>query len=514
MKVNLAGFNLDKKLIDQLPPDTIATPETISAAYARISRDPRDVPELRKEAREQIKKARRSNQAIVFGMSHHSVAEHAYFNFDILRISRLALEELEARRIGAAYTEKSQRYITLQGDFVTPAEFNADAVRKFQELVEFQNAFYLRNLEKLTSYQFQDNPELAKQAESAASKGTSDKMNRAKNTLEGWAKEDARYALSLATQAQLGMSFNARTLEHAIRIMRYSELAECRELAQKLFDATRQIAPSLIILSDPSEFKKAFKTNLQDDHFKFTISNLKKFVKQLIADNYANIPEMVPEFLRGEHEQLICETNVDRNIAAAIIHHNSLLSIQDSYRIACCMLADEESGQGFFTEVLKFISAFDSIPREFEFSGELKFELIVSASNFAQLKRHRLLTLLAQDYDPSLGVTIPPSIKAIGAEDELLEVCRRSEELYFDLLPEYGKAAEYCLANAHRRRVLISANPRELYHFSRLREDEHAQWDIKQTAGSMMKLAKQVAPHSFILVGGKDRFEKLRKEKA
>ncbi|MDO9578371.1 MAG: FAD-dependent thymidylate synthase, partial [Candidatus Cloacimonadales bacterium] len=297
MKVTLAGFNIDKNLIDKLPEDTIATPETISAAYARISRDPRDVPELRKEAREQVQKARRSNQAIVFGMSHHSVAEHAYFNFDILQISRLALEELEARRIGAAYTEKSQRYITLKGDFVSPAEFNDDDKKVFQELVAFQNDFYLRNLQKLIDHQFATNPDLAKQTEEAAAKGTSDKMNRAKNTLEGWAKEDARYALSLATQSQLGMSFNARTLEHAIRTMRYSELAECRELSQKLFEVTKEVAPSLIILTDPAEFRKAFKTELQDDNFKLTRSNLRKLVKEMIAKYGEGTTSKIPEII-------------------------------------------------------------------------------------------------------------------------------------------------------------------------------------------------------------------------
>jgi len=509
MKVTLAGFNLDKNLIDKLPEDTIATPETISAAYARISRDPRDVPELRKEAREQVKKARRSNQAIVFGMSHHSVAEHAYFNFDILQISRLALEELEARRIGAAYTEKSQRYITLKGDFVIPKEFSDDDAEKFKELVEFQNKFYIDNLEKLTKFQFYNNPELAEQAKLSEEKGTSVKMNRAKNTLEGWAKEDARYALSLATQAQLGMSFNARTLEHAIRSMRYSELEECRELSQKLYDVTKDIAPSLIILTDPDEFKKAFKIELQDDNFKSTRSNMKKYVKELIDKYYGELHEGIPEILEEENEKLIQESNVDQNIAAAIIHNNSKLTIEDSYRIASAILADEERGKSFFAEILKHISAFDSLPREFEFTGDLKFELVVSASNFAQLKRHRLMTLLSQDYDPGLGITIPPSIRAIDAKDELLDVCRRSEELYNEFLLKYGKAAEYCLTNAHRRRVLIAANPRELYHFSRLREDEHAQWDIKETAGRMMNLAKQVAPLAFFLSGGKDQFKKL-----
>ncbi len=512
MKVTLAGFNIDKNLIDRLPEGTIATPETISAAYARISRDPRDVPELRAEAREQVKKARRSNKAIVFGMSHHSVAEHAYFNFDILQISRLALEELEARRIGAAYTEKSQRYITLKGDFVIPKEFNKEDAKKFKELVEFQNEFYLQNLQKLTDHQFASNPELAEQSQKAIEKGTSEKMNRAKNTLEGWAKEDARYALSLATQAQLGLSFNARTLEHAIRTMRYSNLAECRELSQKLFNVTKDVAPSLIILTDPDEFKKAFKTELQDDNFKFTRNNLKKYIGLIINKYYGELNEDLPEILEEKHEKLILSNIIDQNIAAAIIHNNSKLPVEDAFRLASIILLDENGSKEFFKEALKYLSAFDSLPREFEFTGDLQFELVVSASNFAQLKRHRLMTLLAQDYDPTLGITIPASIKAIEAENGLNNVCRRSEELYFEFLPKYGKSAEYCLTNAHRRRVLIAANPRELYHLSRLREDEHAQWDIKETGGRMMKLAKKVAPLSFMLSGGKDKFEKLRED--
>jgi hypothetical protein len=216
------------------------------------------------------------------------------------------------------------------------------------------------------------------------------------------------------------------------------------------------------------------------------------------------------EIISENNEKLILEYNVDKNIAAAIIHRNSQLSIAKSFRIAMRILSNETNGKEFFNEVLKYISAFDPLPREFEFTGDLKYELVVSASNFAQLKRHRLMTLLAQDYDPSLGTTIPASIKAIGAEDELLDVCRRSEELYFEFLPKYGKAAEYCLTNAHRRRVLIAANPRELYHVSRLREDAHAQWDIKNTVRNMLYLAKQVAPLTFMLSGGKDEFEKLK----
>lgn len=120
------------------------------------------------------------------------------------------------------------------------------------------------------------------------------------------------------------------------------------------------------------------------------------------------------------------------------------------------------------------------------------------------------MTLLAQEYNPELGYTIPESIKATNLENELKEICDRSSELFYKFKTKYNRAAEYCLTNAHHRRVLVLINPRELYHVSRLREDAHAQWDIKNTARDMLHLAKQVAPLTFMLSGGKDEFEKLK----
>ena len=110
MRILLAGYNVDSTVIDELkaqasPRDDV-TPETLSAAYARISRDPRSVDELRAVARAEVGKARRSNRNIIFKMGHHSVAEHAVFNFDAIGVSRLAIEEIEKFRL-CSYTEKS-----------------------------------------------------------------------------------------------------------------------------------------------------------------------------------------------------------------------------------------------------------------------------------------------------------------------------------------------------------------------------------------------------------------------
>ena len=145
MDVFLAGYNIDadvlKELLAEAGEREDATPETLSAAYARISRSPRPVDELRRMARQEVEKARRSNKSIIFGMGHHSVAEHAVFNFDIMGVSRLAIEEIEKFRLNS-YTEKSQRYITLDRDYVVPAELNEAERRIFERSISAQNQHY------------------------------------------------------------------------------------------------------------------------------------------------------------------------------------------------------------------------------------------------------------------------------------------------------------------------------------------------------------------------------------
>jgi hypothetical protein len=120
-----------------------------------------------------------------------------------------------------------------------------------------------------------------------------------------------------------------------------------------------------------------------------------------------------------------------------------------------------------------------------------------------------MATLTAQDYDPVLGVTMPPTIEAIGAGREFRELIARTNATYETLLPKAGPAATYVLTNAHRRRVLLKVNVRELYHISRLREDPTAQWEIREAAGRMSELARKEMPLSCMLLGGKDQYPAL-----
>ncbi|MDM7917166.1 MAG: FAD-dependent thymidylate synthase, partial [Candidatus Eisenbacteria bacterium] len=267
LEIRLAGHNLDRDLlleirralarVRDLPAGLSAeadearveaaallekdnwTPETLSAAYARISRDPRAVHELRAAAREEVEAARRSNETIIFGFGHASVAEHAVFNLDILGISRLAVEEVQRARLGS-YTEKSQRYILLEEEFVIPEEIVALGLEKeMREAIARQNAFYRSAYETLLPWVLERHPDIA-----------GSKKHR--RTLEGLAKEDARYGLSLATTVQMGATWNARSLERLIARTAAHPLSELRDFSRKLHASIGEIAPSIVKHTAPA----------------------------------------------------------------------------------------------------------------------------------------------------------------------------------------------------------------------------------------------------------------------
>jgi thymidylate synthase ThyX len=117
-----------------------------------------------------------------------------------------------------------------------------------------------------------------------------------------------------------------------------------------------------------------------------------------------------------------------------------------------------------------------------------------------------MATLVAQDYDPALDVTVPPSIAAIGMETPFRQMMTRTEETFETIRRASPTAAPYILTNAHRKRVLMKMNARELYHIARLRADRHAQWDIRQVTEKMLALARKAMPLTLMMAGGKDQF--------
>jgi flavin-dependent thymidylate synthase len=452
MKVLLAGYNLDAEVIGELTKGQSrqdVTPETLSASYARISRDPRPIDELRKIARAEVEKARKSNSSIIFKMGHHSVAEHAVFNFDLIDVSRLALEAIEKFRL-CSYTEKSQRYQKLEGSFIVPEEIrNSIYVTRYTEIVKKQNDCYKELVEK------------------------------------GIEPEDARYVTPLSTYGQVGMTINARNLELLVRRFASSELAEVRELGKTMYELAAKIAPSIILFTAANDFDQK------------TYSELRK----LLRGKWERKRKVSQRCLLVDHTD-----QADNKLVASLIHTSSGVSYQNCQRIVKDM--KKPARAAIVKKACEYMEFYDSTLREFE-HVYLTYDLVMSSGCFGQMKRHRMATLTSQLYETELGVTVPPKIKAAGLEKEFLAAVKLSEELYAEMKKDAPVAAQYVLTGAHRQRSLMTLGARELYHISRLREDPHAQWEILELSAEMTKLAKSAMPLTMLLIGGKDVYPEI-----
>jgi len=516
LDIRLAGYNVDADSIAEINKivrskdfsdnnyqrlifllDTL-TPETISAAYARISRSPKTIPELRKQSVEDIAESRKTNKTVIFGMGHKSVAEHSQFNFDVMNVSRLAVEKIEEKRL-CGYTEKSQRYVTLDGDFLVPKEIiqaGPKIAERFIDLVtNVQNKFYFDNLKALQEWHAkQDYHELF------AALGIFDKKDRQAATIEGLGKEDARYTLPMATLAQLGMTISARNLEVLITSLRSSNVAEFQDIGEALFKPVDGFAPSVIKYTEPT------------DYFAKTRPELKSLIEEIIWAHEEQISKFSINESKNSGEKNVLILNgldVDSSIIAGLIFSSSSLSYQTAYFLAEQLLGPSEQKR-IFDKSVKYKTKHDPMLREYEL-GDRVAEITLSSSAFAQLKRHRMNTLIAQDYDPTLGFTVPESIIAIGKEKEFEEIMGMTNEFYYDLKgnPKTANVADYILTNAHRRRVLLDANNRQVYAIAMERENLPAQWDIRRIIKEYVAEMKKTN-RTLELACGKHDYDKVK----
>jgi len=481
MRVILAGYNVDSSVLEDarergVDPDRL-TPETLSAAYARISRNPAPVNQLRAEALEEVAKARASNKTIIFEYGHGSVAEHAVFNFDVLGLSRLAIEALEGFRL-CSYTEKSQRYIRLDQDVMVPAEIKDLGLEEdLRALAAAQFEAYNTLYQGILEHLCQTHPKKAKK-------------RRSRSLLEGQAKEDARYVTSLAMAGQLGLTANARNLEHICRRLQAHPLDEVRKLAAALLAEGERVAPSLVPFPEPSAGEIAGAEALA-----------------LAAAKLAHGAGSVEQ--EPDVQLLSCTEDGDLLVAAAMLaaHGGEPLDVWEE-RVRAMAPAEL---RGLFTRVLGPMSIHDRPPRAAELV-QLRFSLITSAACFGQLKRHRMASQIPQAYAPGLGPMVPPLVREAGLTSTFEQVMEKSEALHNKILAEAPAAAPYALTQAHRRRVIFSCNARELYHVARLRQDAHAQWDIRFLADKMVAAAKERLPLTLMLACGKDRLDDVKSE--
>lgn len=268
-----------------------------------------------------------------------------------------------------------------------------------------------------------------------------------------------------------------------------------KEIGEKLFNEVDGIAPSVIKYTQPSNY------------FAKTRPELKKFISEL-KEEY----DIGENSFDDERVRLYPGIKRDNSIIAGLIFSSSDLSYRQCLFLTHKMNEDEKIA--LLNHTIKYQEKHDPMLREYEL-GDRVAEMIMSSSAFAQMKRHRMNTLIPQEYNPSLGWTVPESLMKVGSYNELGNIVRKSIKLHDNLIAEgYPKSvAEYILTNANRRRVLLDANNRQAHAFCMERENLAAQWDIRETANEYHKLLRDEYSDSYLttrMLCGKHEFDELK----
>ena len=176
-------------------------------------------------------------------LGHESPFEHASFTFAIEGVSRSLLAQITRHRI-ASFSVKSQRYVKeMNFSYVIPPEI--EKIPEAKEIYEEAMRQDEENYEKLTQILFE------KHFHELLDAGKTEKD--ARRAAEKRAIEDARFVLPNACETKMMVTMNVRSLWNFFRLRCCSRAQwEIRELAEKMLELCRGVAPKLFAHAGPA----------------------------------------------------------------------------------------------------------------------------------------------------------------------------------------------------------------------------------------------------------------------
>jgi thymidylate synthase ThyX len=453
--------------------------EVIAVIFAYVSRSPKsfrdNIMTVIQEEQLGRERASKFHEKWVLNYGHASVAEHAAVHIGIERVSRLFSSLLELSNEYLSFTEYSQRYQKPEkGDFYVPEEINK-VPSLLNEYIELNNELYH------TYTKINDNLFEFLKMSSPVPQGKEEKVHL--RAIEKIAFEDARYALTLATLTNLGMTANARAIEDTLTKLLSNKYPEARRRAKEIKEEVRFSVPTLVKYAD--ENKYISETNQQLDHI------ASSYISS-VHSNKRHAPGVKLLDWTGKDMPNAEESAITKMINAILFEHSDLryedivISTKPNHR---------QNNLLILREAVENLGKFDNPINAFRLIN-YEAEFTISEACWHQLLRHRRVNWFYKDPSVSNGITIPPNIEESGSSGLLEEATSRSEALFEKLMNEdLAQVASYVVTNAHNRRVLGNFDLWELYHLINLRMSEGAQWDIKNVIGLLATEVSKFHPN-------------------
>jgi thymidylate synthase ThyX len=432
-------------------------PEVIAVAFAKTSRSPKPFREIADELTEAA--SSEFHEKWVLGYGHASVAEHAVLHLAFENVSRLAIECLESNRL-CSYTEKSTRYQIFDTFYVPPAVAAGPHARRYVAACRRLFETYQASLEPVRA------------VVEAAYPRRDDEAERAYQArIRSRYVDVCRFLLPCATVANVGMTANARALEHAITKMLSHPLEEVRAIGEEVKRVAQAEVPTLVKYAAPSPY-------------------LMETARALAADAAAD-----PRDAPGDPGPAVRLVHYDRDaeerLVAACLYRHGRMPYARAWERAARMTPEERAAA--VAQALSRLGRHDAPLREAEHTA-YTFEIVCDQGAYFDLKRHRMMTQSPQAPTVELGYAVPRAIDEAGMGDRYRDAIEEATEAARAVAQDHPDEAAYLVTNAHNRRVLATMNLRELYSLVPLRAREAGHFSYRRIAVLLYEAVRAVHP--------------------
>jgi thymidylate synthase ThyX len=452
-------------------------PETIAVTFAKTSRSPQSFREIASELTDE--KSAQFNERWVVGYGHSSVAEHAVLHLAVENISRLAVECLQSNRL-ASFTEKSTRYQQWNNtDFYLPKEFAGTKSEKvFEEIIHYLFDTYQKSTLTLCELIKEKYLQLV---------GVKEKVYETQ--IRSMPVDASRFLLPAASLANVGITINARELEHAICKMLSHNLSEVRQVGEEIRRISQQAVPTLV-----------------------------KYAHQIpsLSDSCQDLPQIRLEKSFMKQGSAGCklmkyDTQGEDHVLAAILYRYGSMSYEQS--LLFLRNSSREDKEKIINRVMGTLGEHDRPIRELEYAS-FTFDIQLDQGAYYELKRHRMMTQTPQQLSTRMGYAVPKAFADAGLEVIYRKAMDNASKVFEDLVEIHPYAAAYIVPNGFYRQVLIELNLREAFAFLSLRSAPNAHFSLRLLAHQMAEQIRQVCPlfGKYLKINEAESWQQIQKD--
>lgn len=433
-------------------------PETIAVAFARTSRSPESFRQIAAELTQE--KSTEFHEKWVVGYGHASVAEHAVLHIAVENLSRLAVECLESNRL-ASYTEKSTRYQKWGlEDFYVPPELEGHRLREL----------YLNTIRQL----FETYQQSLKPVRAAIALRKPRREGESESAFDRRIRSDyvdvCRFLLPAASLANVGVTVNARTLEHALRKMLSHPLAEVHQIGLEMKQAAEKRLPTLIKYVE---------------HVPYLEETAARLGRRAAGLAWAPGEE-------GDWCRLVdFDPGGEERVLAAALYRFGAFSFERALNFV--RGAGPAERADLADDLLGARGPHDIPLRELELAN-YTFDLTLDQGGYFELKRHRMMTQTPQPLSTLLGYALPRAVVEAGMEAPYRAAMEAADRAYRALAEELPAVASYLVPNGYNRRVLLHLNLRSAIHLVSLRSADNAHFSMRRVTQRMAEDIRAASP--------------------